>query len=312
VIEHRGETEMGNLCEGRVVIVTGAGRGIGRSEALAFAKEGARVVVSDIGVGLDGSGGSVDVAEAVAGEIRELGGEAIAVSEDIGDLAGAERLVGLAKDAYGGLDVVVNNAGILRDKMIFNMEESDFDAVIRVHLKGTWNLMRTAAIYWRERSRAELENDARIVNTTSPSGLYGNVGQTNYSSAKAGIAAMSITGARELARYGVTVNAISPVARTRMTASISRPGAPPRPEPAEGEVDPRSPDFVAPLVVWLGSPESKDVTGTVFEVGAGSIGIAEGWRHGPSEKREGQNWEPSELSPVVSRLMAEAKPSPAI
>jgi NAD(P)-dependent dehydrogenase (short-subunit alcohol dehydrogenase family) len=303
---------MASLCEGRVVVVTGAGRGIGRSEALAFAREGARVVVSDIGVGLDGSGGSVDVAESVVQEIRGLGGEAIAVSEDIGDLGGAERLVELARAASGGLDVVVNNAGILRDKMIFNMEESDFDAVIRVHLRGTWNLMRSAAIYWRERSRAELENDARIVNTTSPSGLYGNVGQTNYSAAKAGIAAMSITGARELARYGVTVNAISPVARTRMTASIARPGQAPRPEPAEGEVDPRSPDFVAPLVVWLGSAESREVTGTVFEVGAGSIGVAEGWRHGPTEKREGGNWDPSELAPVVTRLMSEANPSSAI
>jgi NAD(P)-dependent dehydrogenase (short-subunit alcohol dehydrogenase family) len=301
---------MGQLCAGRVVIVTGAGRGIGRSEAIGFAREGAHVVVSDIGVELDGSGGTTNVADSVVTEIRDLGGEALAISEDIGDLAGAQRLVQSTIDAYGGVDVVVNNAGIIRDKMIFNMDEDDFDAVIRVHLKGTWNLTRTAAIYWRDRSRSELANDARIINTSSPSGLYGNVGQTNYSAAKAGIAAMTITASRELARYGVTVNAISPVARTRMTANI--PGRPRRPEPAEGEIDLRSPDSVAPLVVWLGSTESKDMNGRVFEVGAGAIGVAEGWRHGPTERRETQAWEPSELAGVVTKLIAEAAaPSPA-
>lgn len=294
---------MSNLCEGRVVLVTGAGRGIGRSEALAFAREGAQVVVSDIGVELDGSGGSRDVAAGIVEEIEALGGEAVGVSEDIGEYAGAARAAEAALDAFGHLDVIVNNAGILRDKMIFNMDESDFDAVIRVHLRGTWNLMRWGAIHWRERSKAGEGNDARIVNTSSPSGLYGNVGQTNYSAAKAGIAAMTISASRELFRYGVTVNAISPVARTRMTGSIPR--SPDRAAPSAPAAggDQRDPDYVAPLVVWLGSRESKDVNGNVFEVGNGSVGVAEGWRHGPSERKDSGNWDPSELGPVVADLL---------
>jgi NAD(P)-dependent dehydrogenase (short-subunit alcohol dehydrogenase family) len=299
---------MGDLCKDRIVIVTGAGRGIGRSEALAFANEGAKVVVSDLGVELDGSGGSKGIAESVVEEIRALGGEATSIAEDVGDTTAAKRIIDCAIDTYGGLDVVVNNAGILRDKMIFNMDESDFDAVIHVHLKGTWNLSHWAAIYWRDRNKEGLANDARIINTSSPAGLYGNIGQTNYSPAKAGIAAMSITLAGELGRYGVTANAISPVAQTRMTENLQRPGQAPRPQPAEGELNPRSPDFVAPLVAWLGSTESKDVTGQVFEVGAGSIGVAQGWRHGPTEKREGSNWDPSELTAVVTKLMSEAAP----
>jgi NAD(P)-dependent dehydrogenase (short-subunit alcohol dehydrogenase family) len=301
---------MSGLCEGRVVIVTGAGRGIGRSEALAFGAAGARVVVSDIGVELDGSGGTADLAQVVVDEIKAAGGEAIAAVEDVGDLTASKRIIDTAISTYGGLDVIVNNAGILRDKMIFNMEESDFDAVLRVHLKGSWGLMRWGAIFWRDRSKEGEENDARVINTTSPAGLYGNVGQTNYSPAKAGIAAMTITGAAELGRYGVTVNAISPVARTRMTQSIQRPGQAPRPAPAEGELDPRGPDFVAPLVVWLGSSESKDVTGRVFEVGAGSIGVAEGWSHGPSEETvDGANWDPTELSGTIAKLLEATMPA---
>lgn len=299
---------MAGICDGRVVLITGAGRGIGRSEALAFAKEGAKVVVSDIGVELDGSGGSVGVADSVVEEIRAAGGEAIAASEDVGDFEAAKRLIDTAISHFGQLDVLVNNAGILRDKMIFNMDESDFDAVIRVHLKGTWNLLHWAAIYWRERQKEGIEVDARVINTSSPAGLYGNVGQTNYSPAKAGIAAMTITAAAELGRYGVNVNAISPVAQTRMTQSIQRPGAESRPEPAEGEFNPRSPDAVAPLVVWLGSPASKDVTGRVFEVGAGSVGVATGWNHGPTQKREEGIWAPGELTEVVAKLVAEAVP----
>lgn len=303
---------MANLCEGRVVLVTGAGRGIGRSEALAFAREGAQVVVSDIGVELDGSGGSTDVASLVVAEIKDLGGEAVAAVEDIGDTDGAARAAQAAVDNFGRLDVIVNNAGILRDKMIFNMEPEDFDAVIRVHLRGTWNLLRWGAIYWRERSKEGEGNDARVINTSSPAGLYGNVGQTNYSPAKAGIAAMTITAARELNRYGVNVNAISPVARTRMTQSIPR--SPDRPAPSAAAEEQRDPDYVAPLVVWLGSRESAAVTGQVFEVGAGSIGVAEGWRHGPNERRgEGEgNWEPSELGPLVANLLERADASPRI
>ncbi len=299
---------MGDLCNDRIVIVTGGARGIGRSEALAFASQGAKVVVSDLGVELDGSAGSVDVAASVASEIRARGGEATSIAEDVGDTAAAKRIVDCAIDTYGGLDVVVNNAGIIRDKMIFNMDERDFDAVIRVHLKGTWNLSRWAAIYWRDRIKQGTANDARIINTSSPSGLFGRVGQTNYVAAKAGIAAMTITLAAELGRYDVTANAISPVAQTRMTATLERPSETVRPEPSAGGIDLRSPDFVAPLVAWLGSSESRNISGQVFEVGAGLIGIAQGWRHGPAVAREESIWDPAELGAVVGDLMARATP----
>jgi NAD(P)-dependent dehydrogenase (short-subunit alcohol dehydrogenase family) len=299
---------VGDLCNDRIVIVTGGARGIGRSEALAFASQGAKVVVSDLGVELDGSAGSVDVAASVASEIRARGGEATSIAEDVGDTAAAKRIVDCAIDTYGGLDVVVNNAGIIRDKMIFNMDERDFDAVIRVHLKGTWNLSRWAAIYWRDRIKQGTANDARIINTSSPSGLFGRVGQTNYVAAKAGIAAMTITLAAELGRYDVTANAISPVAQTRMTATLERPSETVRPEPSAGGIDLRSPDFVAPLVAWLGSSESRNISGQVFEVGAGLIGIAQGWRHGPAVAREESIWDPAELGAVVGDLMARATP----
>jgi NAD(P)-dependent dehydrogenase (short-subunit alcohol dehydrogenase family) len=294
---------MGDLCAGRVVIVTGAGRGIGRAEALGFAAEGAKVVVADIGVELDGSGATASVGQGVVDEIKELGGEAVLSTADVGDSKGAQEIFALAVDTFGGIDVIVNNAGILRDKMIFNMDESDFDDVIRVHLKGTFNLNRLGAIYWRDRNKEGLENDARIINTSSPAGLYGNVGQQNYSSAKAGAAAMVIGLARELGRYGVTANAISPGARTRMTDSIPRPGNP-APVPTEGP-DLRGPENVAPLVVWLGSPEAKGVTGQVFEVGGGRIAVAEGWRHGPGVDSE-TTWVPSELGPLVTKIVSEA------
>jgi NAD(P)-dependent dehydrogenase (short-subunit alcohol dehydrogenase family) len=294
---------MGDLCAGRVVIVTGAGRGIGRAEALGFAAEGAKVVVADIGVELDGSGATASVGQAVVDEIKALGGEAALSTADVGDSKGAQEIFDLAVEGFGGIDVIVNNAGILRDKMIFNMDESDFDAVIRVHLKGTFNLNRLGAIYWRDRNKEGLENDARIINTSSPAGLYGNVGQQNYSAAKAGSAAMVIGLARELGRYGVTANAISPGARTRMTDSIPRPGNP-APVPTEGP-DLRSPENVAPLVIWLGSAESKGVTGQVFEVGGGRIAVAEGYRHGPEVTSEA-TWNPSELGPLVTKIVSEA------
>jgi NAD(P)-dependent dehydrogenase (short-subunit alcohol dehydrogenase family) len=297
---------LGKLCEGRVVVITGAGRGIGRAEALGFAAEGAKVVAADIGVELDGSGPTSSVSQAVVDEIRRLGGEAVPSAGDVGDPAGAKEIFETALDAFGGVDVIVNNAGILRDRMIFNMHEADFDAVIRVHLKGTFNLNRLGAIYWRERSKSGGENQARIINTTSPAGLYGNIGQQNYSAAKAGIAAMTIGLARELGRYGVTVNAISPSARTRMTATI--PGA--ASDPPDGDVL-HGPENVAPLVVWLGSLESKDVTGQVFEVGDGEITVAEGWRPGPSAKSN-DGWVPSTLGEVVPGLVAKAYQVPVL
>jgi NAD(P)-dependent dehydrogenase (short-subunit alcohol dehydrogenase family) len=294
---------MGDLCAGRVAIVTGAGRGIGRAEALGLAAEGAKVVVADIGVELDGSGATASVGQAVVDEIQALGGEAVLSTADVGDSKGAQEIFDLAIDAFGGIDIVVNNAGILRDKMIFNMEESDFDAVIRVHLKGTFNLNRLGAIYWRERNKQGLENDARIINTSSPAGLYGNVGQQNYSAAKAGAAAMVIGLARELGRYGVTANAISPGARTRMTDTIQRPGRPDA-VPTEGP-DLRGPENVAPLVVWLASAEAKGVTGQVFEVGGGHIAVAEGYRHGPGVD-SATTWVASELGPLVTKIVSEA------
>jgi NAD(P)-dependent dehydrogenase (short-subunit alcohol dehydrogenase family) len=297
---------MSRLCEGRVVIVTGAGRGIGRGEALEFARHGAKVVVNDLGGSVDGTGAENSVAEAVAREIRSLGGDAIANGNDIADFDGARQLVQLALQEFGRLDVLVNNAGILRDRMLFNMSEAEWDAVIRVHLKGTFSTMRWAAEHWRGRAKAGEENNARIINTSSGSGLYGNPGQSNYGAAKAGIAAMTIIAARELERYGVTVNAIAPGALTRMTENL-RPGS--RPEPAPGEFDARSPDNVAPLVVWLGSDQSGAINGQVFNVAGGVIGVAEGWRRGPSNDK-GARWQPDELGAIVPDLVARAYHAP--
>src|SRR5437868_140874 len=211
---------MGNLCAGRVVIVTGAGRGIGRGEAIEFARQGAKVVVNDVGGAVDGTGTNQSVAETVVGEIRDFGGEAIANTDDVSDWEGAQRLINSAIETFGGLDVLVNNAGILRDRMLFNMTIDEWDAVIKVHLRGTFCTSRWAAAYWRERVKSGETNDARIINTSSPSGIYGNAGQTNYGAAKAGIASFTIIAAMELGRYGVTVNAIAPTALTRMTENL--------------------------------------------------------------------------------------------
>jgi NAD(P)-dependent dehydrogenase (short-subunit alcohol dehydrogenase family) len=292
---------MTGICSGRVVIVTGAGRGIGRGHALEFARQGARVVVNDLGAEVDGTGSSTGPAGAVVDEIRATGGEAVANGDDVSEWKGAERLVRTALETYGRLDVLVNNAGILRDRMLVNMTEGEWDKVIQVHLKGTFGPAHFAAEHWRERSRAGDEVDARIVNTSSTSGIFGNVGQTNYGAAKAGIAAFTIIAAQELGRYGVTVNAIAPGARTRMTENLR--GA--RPVPGPGEFDGSAPENVAPLVVWLGSPESRGVTGQVFLVGGGRIGVARGWQRGPGVDK-GARWEPEELSEIVPALVAEA------
>jgi NAD(P)-dependent dehydrogenase (short-subunit alcohol dehydrogenase family) len=290
------------ICEGRVVIVTGAGRGIGREEALLFAAEGAKVVVNDYGVDLDGGGARSEVAESVVEEIRGMGGEAVANGDDVSDWEGSQRLINLAIETFGGLDTLVNNAGILRDRMLINMTEDEWDAVIRVHLKGTFCTTRWAAAYWRERVKAGETNAARVVNTSSGSGLYGNPGQSNYGAAKSGIASFSVIVAKELARYGVNVNAIAPGARTRMTMSV--PGAAARPEPKPEEFDRRDPANVAPLVVWLGSEGAADVTGQVFNVAGGMIGVAENWRRGPSEDK-GDRWSPAEVGDVVPRLLSQ-------
>jgi NAD(P)-dependent dehydrogenase (short-subunit alcohol dehydrogenase family) len=238
----------------------------------------------------------------VVDEIRAAGGEAVANGDDVSTWKGAEQLIGTAVDAFGRLDVLVNNAGILRDRMLVNMTEDEWDAVIQVHLKGTFGPAHFAAEHWRARSQAGEDVDARIVNTSSTSGIFGNVGQTNYGAAKAGIASFTIIAAQELSRYGVTVNAIAPGARTRMTENL---GGRPRPVPEPGTFDRSAPENVAPLVVWLGSPGSRSVTGRVFLVGGGRIGVARGWERGPTLDK-GARWDPAELGEVVTGLLAEA------
>ena len=299
---------MTGICDGRVVIVTGGARGIGRGHAILFAQEGARVVVNDWGAEVDGSGGSSGPAGEVVEEIRASGGEAIVNGEDVADWEGAQRLVQAAIETYGRLDVVVNNAGILRDRMLVNMKEQEWDEVIRVHLKGTAAVSHAAAAHSRERAKAGERNDARIINTSSGSGLFGNVGQSNYGAAKAGIASFSIIAAMELERYGVTVNAIAPAARTRMSPPKGRIRSV---EIPEGHFDPYEPDNVAPLVVWLGSSESSAVSGRVFNVVGGEIYVAEGWRPG-ARVDKGERWSPDELGKVVSDLLAESSENTAL
>ncbi|MEU4544239.1 SDR family oxidoreductase [Nonomuraea dietziae] len=292
---------MRRICEGRVVIVTGAGRGIGREHALEFARQGAKVVVNDLGTGRDGGGRSGAPALAVVEEIQALGGYAVANCDDVADWDGAARLVKMAVSAYGRLDVLVNNAGFLRDRMLVSMTEHEWDEVIRVHLKGHFLPLRHAAAHWRERSKAGERVEARVVNTSSGAGLLGSVGQGNYSAAKGGIATLTQVAAAELARYGVTVNAIAPAARTRMTEEVFA-GEMARPESG---FDPMDPANVAPLVAWLGSTESGHVTGRVFEVEGGRISLATGWAHGPGVDR-GARWDAAEVGEAVERLMAEA------
>jgi len=292
------------ICQDRVVVITGAARGIGRAHALAFAEQGAKVVVNDLGAEVDGSGSSTGPAGEVVDAIRAMGGEAVANGDDVSDWEGAQRLVNTAVETFGDLHVVVNNAGILRDRMLVNMTEDEWDAVIKVHLKGTFGPLRWAAAYWRERSKAGETNDARIINTSSGSGLYGNPGQLNYGAAKAGIAAMTIIAAKELGRYGVTVNAIAPAALTRMTENLGL-GERAR-EIKEGEFNPFAAENISPLVVWLGSSQSAHVTGRVFNVSGGRVGVAEGWRRGP-DRDKGDRWDPAELGPVVDELLAQAQ-----
>ena len=296
---------MSNLCDGRIVIVTGAGRGIGREEALEFARHGARLVVNDVGVARDGTGGDATPAQEVVDEIKQLGAEAVANYDDVSDFDGAKRLVQTAIDTFGGLDVLVNNAGILRDRMLVNMTIDEWDAVIKVHLRGTFATSHHAANYWRDKSKAGEPVDARLINTSSSSGIYGNVGQTNYGAAKAGIASFSIIAAMELERYGVAVNAIAPAAPTRMTEDLVRWSGDDADKPAW---DPRDPGNIAPLVVWLGSTQARGITGRVFNVKGGYVSVAEGWVAGPAEDK-GARWEPEELGEVIPRLVADARPN---
>jgi NAD(P)-dependent dehydrogenase (short-subunit alcohol dehydrogenase family) len=292
------------ICAGRVVIVTGGGGGLGRAHALAFAAQGARVVVNDVGTSREGEGSSDAPAHQVVDEIRGFGGEAVASTDDVTEWRGAESLVSTAIDSFGGLDVLVNNAGFLRDRMLVGMSVDEWDAVIRVHLRGHFCTTRHAASYWREQSKAGAQRAARVINTSSGAGLAGSVGQANYSAAKAGIVGLTLVAAAELARYGVTVNAIAPAARTRMT-EVAMPEMMRAPA---GGFDAMAPDNVSPLVVWLGSAESGDVTGRVFEVEGGVVGLADGWQHGPRADK-GERWSPSELGDVVRELIA-AAPTP--
>ncbi len=295
---------MAGICDGRVVIITGAGGGIGREHALAFAREGAKVVVNDIGGARDGSGSDAGPAQKVADEIKELGGEAVANTDDISTWAGAERLVQQAIETFGTLHVLVNNAGILRDRMMVNMTEAEWDAVIQVHLKGTFAPAHHAAAYWRDQSKAGTPVDARIINTSSSSGIYGNVGQSNYGAAKAGIAAFTVITSQELGRYGVTVNAIAPTALTRMTEDLGLAAL----SKTESGFDRFDPAHVSPLVVYLGSEQSKEITGRVFSVFGGTISVNEGWVAGPTVEREAR-WEAGEIAEVLPDLVRQAAPN---
>ncbi|MFE9371517.1 SDR family oxidoreductase [Streptomyces sp. NPDC006711] len=295
---------MSRLCEGRVVIVTGAGRGLGRAHALAFAEQGARVVVNDLGVALDGAGGSRGPAQAVVEEIRAAGGEAIAHGGDIATTEGAASLVASALDAFGALHTLVNNAGFLRDRTLVNLDEDDWDAVMRVHLKGHFLPLKHAAAHWRAEVKAGREVAARVVNTSSGAGLLGSVGQGNYSAAKAGIVGLTLVAAAELGRYGVQVNAIAPAARTRMTEgtfaqAMAAPGG-------AGAFDAMAPENVSPLVVWLGSAACEGVTGRVFEAEAGRITVMEGWRPGPTRDK-GARWSAREAGEAALELLARAE-----
>jgi NAD(P)-dependent dehydrogenase (short-subunit alcohol dehydrogenase family) len=289
---------MSGILDGRVAIITGAGRGIGREHALMMAGQGAKIVVNDLGAEMDGSGGATGPAGEVVEEIRGMGGEAVANGDDVSDWEGAQRMINQAVETFGKLDILVNNAGILRDRMLTNMAEEEWDAVIKVHLKGTFAPARWAAAYWREQSKAGNEVDGRIINTSSPSGIYGNVGQTNYGAAKAGIASFTVIAALELSRYGVTVNAIAPAALTRMTENL---GMGQLPEEAKEQM---APHWISPIVTWLASPEAKNVTGRMFDVSGRALSISEGWHRGPTATPVD---DPTKMGEVVAELMSKAR-----
>jgi len=283
------------ICKNRVVIITGAGGGLGRAYALAFAAEGAKVVVNDI---------NREAALAVVDAIESQGGRAVANSNDITRYDDAALIVRQAFETFGGLDVVVNNAGICRDRMFTSLSESDWDAVMAVHLKGHFCISSHAARYWREQVKAGQTVSARIINTSSGAGLQGSIGQSNYAAAKAGIAALTLVQAAELGRYGITVNALAPAARTGMTEGVF---ADVMKKPEEG-FDYFAPENVAPLVVWLGSQESAEVNGQMFEVEGGKLSIADGWRRGPELDRQGR-WAVDEVGGAVAQLLNRAVPA---
>src|SRR3954452_2063809 len=283
---------MGVTSDSRVVIVTGAGQGIGKAHALAFAADGAQVVVNDVG----------DAADAVVDEIRAAGGDAVASVGDVSDWAYGEQLVRDAVAAFRRLDALVNNAGLVRDRMLVNMSEEEWDLVLKVDLKGHFVPLRHAAAYWKAQAKDGTPVEARVVNTSSGAGLLGSVGQGNYSAAKAGVVALTQVAAVEMSRFGVKLNAIAPAARTPMTETVFAQTMAKR----ESGFDPMDPANVSPLVVWLASAECQ-VTGRVFEVEAGIISPADGWQHGPREDR-GDRWPVEEIGPAVERLLAQSPP----
>ena len=286
------------LLDGKVAVVTGAGRGIGREEALLLAAEGARVVVNDVGAGLHGEGDDAHPAQEVVALIEEGGGEAVVNGDDISSWAGGKDVVDQAIDTFGSLDILVNNAGILRDKMSFNMDESDWDDVIRVHLKGHFAATHHAAVYWRNRAKAGEDVSGRIINTTSESGLFGSAGQANYAAAKAGIAALTWVEARELGRYGVTSNAIAPRARTRMTETIFAGGGM---SADDGAFDAWDPKNVANVVAFLAAPASADVTGQILVVFGGNIYAMSAFKAAGQVTRDAP-WSPEELIAAKGEL----------
>ena len=294
---------MAQICEGRVVIVTGAGRGIGREHALEFARQGAKVVVNDLGVSNSGEGGGKGPADEVVEAIRDNGGEAVANGADVADWQQAEDLVRQAIDTFGRLDVVVNNAGFVRDRMFVSCSEEEWDAIIRVHLKGHFCVSRHAAAYWRAQVKAGEPVDARIINTTSGAGVLGSVGQSSYSAAKAGIATLTLVQAAELGRYGITANAICPIARTRMTEGAF---ADAMKKPDDG-FDVNDPANVSPFLSWLGSQQSKGITGRVWEVFGGTITVFDGYRREQTVDI-GKRWDAAEVGPAVQELLSKAQP----
>jgi NAD(P)-dependent dehydrogenase (short-subunit alcohol dehydrogenase family) len=290
------------VLDGRVAIITGAGRGIGREHALALATAGAKIVVNDLGGSAAGEGSDTTPAQSVADEIKDLGGEATANYDNVADFQGAENLVKQSVADFGRLDILINNAGILRDRMLVSMTEPEWDAVIAVHLKGHFAPTHHAASYWRARSKAGEPVNARIVNTSSPSGVFGNVGQANYGAAKAGIAAFTIITAQELGRYGVTVNCLAPNARTRMTDDIFQG----MPAPAQGEWDPLDPSNISPVVVALCTDDAAGITGQCFFVWGSTINVLKPWDLGVEISQDGP-WDPDELATRIKAAFPDGK-----
>ncbi len=291
---------MTSLLEGKVALITGAGRGIGREHALMMANHGAKIVVNDLGGDEFGGPGSLTAAQEVVAEIVANGGQAVVDGGNVASFDDAQAMLNKAIDTYGDINIVVNNAGILRDRMVFTMNEDDWDSVLGVHLKGTFGLTHHAAAYWRGKAKAGQQIYGRVINTASPSGIYGNPGQSNYGSAKAGIAAFSIITAQELFKYGVTVNCLAPTAVSRMTLPLF--GG--EENLSEADKQALSPRWVAVVATWLASAEASNVTGRVFDVRGEQLGIAEGWHLGPTAQQPDN---PSELGPVVADLMGKAR-----